>query len=219
MFRSLSSRLSFRSSQPSSSSSLTEHQSQSFSNKVFKEEIHFEDINQELDNWEIPKRSPKELYKPGGSFFHRSDNIIRTVEQKFKLKSDDEEIHLLSEKSIKEHLSKKYNYMHIGSVQIGLKPLTRGSLDVAVLFCLRDIRHNRFHDSLLGRLEESGLGYHNQLLFVWLFHWLTKPKNWFWVDDPIDWFWVDDPTVDDRVCLVGNLATKSAADGLPPERR
>jgi hypothetical protein len=63
MFRSLSSRLSFRSSQPSSSS-LTEHQSQSFSNKVFKEEIHFEDINQELDNWEIPKISPKELYRP-----------------------------------------------------------------------------------------------------------------------------------------------------------
>jgi hypothetical protein len=29
------------------------------------------------------------------------------VEQKFKLQSDDEEIHLLSEKSIKEHLSKK----------------------------------------------------------------------------------------------------------------
>jgi hypothetical protein len=106
MFRSLSSRLSFRSSQPSSSS-LTEHQSQSFSNKVFKEEIHFEDINQELDNWEIPKISPKELYKPNGSFFHRSDYIIRTVEQKFKLQSDDEEIHLLSEKSIKEHLSKK----------------------------------------------------------------------------------------------------------------
>jgi hypothetical protein len=77
------------------------------------------------------------------------------VGQKFKLKSDDEEIHLLSEKSIKEHLSKKYNYMHIGSVQIGLKPLTRGSLDVAVLLCLRDIRHNRFHDSLLGTVESS----------------------------------------------------------------
>jgi len=55
------------------------------------------------------------------------------VEQKFKLKSDDEEIHLLSQKSINEHLNKKYNYLHIGSVQIGLKPLTRGSLDVAVL--------------------------------------------------------------------------------------
>jgi hypothetical protein len=154
MFRSLSSRLSCKSSQPSSSS-ITEHQSTSFSNKVFKEEINFEDINQELDNWEIPKISPKELYKPDGSFFHRSDYIIRTVEQKFKLKSDDEKIHLLSEKSIKEHLSKKYNYMHIGSVQIGLKPLTRGSLDVAVLLCLRDIRHNRFHDSLLGTVESS----------------------------------------------------------------
>lgn len=154
MFRSFSSRLSCKSSQPSSSS-LMENPSQSFSNKVFKEEINFEDINQELDNWEIPKISPKELYKPDGYFFHKSDYVIRTVEQKFKLKTDDEEIHLLSEKSIKEHISKKYNYLHIGSVQVGLKPLTRGSLDVAVLLCLRDKRHNRFHDSLLGTVESS----------------------------------------------------------------
>jgi len=77
------------------------------------------------------------------------------VEQKFKLKSDDEEIHLLSEKSINEHINKKYNYLHIGTVLVGLKPLTRGSLDVAVLLCLRDKRHNRFHDSLLGTIESS----------------------------------------------------------------
>jgi hypothetical protein len=46
--------------------------------------------------------------------------------------------------------------------------------------------------------------------------WVDDPINWFWVDDPIDWFWVDDPTVDDRVCLIGNLSIKSAADSLPP---
>ena len=58
-------------------------------------------------------------------------------------------------KSINEHINKKYNYLHIGSVQIGLKPLTRGSLDVAILLCLRDKRHNRFYDSLLGTIESS----------------------------------------------------------------
>ncbi|XP_057454897.1 uncharacterized protein LOC130746323 [Lotus japonicus] len=36
-----------------------------------------------------------------------------------------------------------------------MKPLTRGSLDVAVLLCLRDTRHNNFHDSLLGTIESS----------------------------------------------------------------
>jgi len=48
MLQSFFSRLSCKSSQ--SSSSITDHQSQSFSNKVFKKEIQFEDINQELDN-------------------------------------------------------------------------------------------------------------------------------------------------------------------------
>jgi hypothetical protein len=46
-------------------------------------------------------------------------------------------------------------HMHKGSVQIGLKPLTRGSLDVVVLLCLRDIRRNRFHVSLLGTVDFS----------------------------------------------------------------
>lgn len=92
MFRSFSSRLSFKSSQLSSSL-LPEQQLQTFSNKVFKEEIHFEGINKELTNWGIPKISPKVLYKPSRSFFHNSNFIIRNVEQKIKLKSDDEEIH------------------------------------------------------------------------------------------------------------------------------
>lgn len=41
-------------------------------------------------------------------------------------------------------------YLHIGSVQVWLRPLTRGSLDVAMFLCLRDIRQNHFQDSLLG---------------------------------------------------------------------
>jgi hypothetical protein len=66
MLRSFS-KLSFKSSQPSSSS-LNENLSHNLSRKVFKEEIHFEDINQDLDSWEIPRISHNEIYKPNGSF-------------------------------------------------------------------------------------------------------------------------------------------------------
>lgn len=60
-----------------------------------------EDINQELDNWEIPKIYSKYLYKLEGSFYLKSDYIIRIVKEKYKLQKDDEKFHLLSEKTSK----------------------------------------------------------------------------------------------------------------------
>ena len=155
MLRSISSRFSRRSSQPSSSS-LIENQTLNQTSNIFKEEIHFENINQEIDNWEIPKIPEKELYKPEGKWYHSSDYIIRTVEKNIPIDPDvGEEFHLLSETSLIEHQTKKYNFLHIGCVQIAIKPLIREGLNTSILLCLRDIRHNKFQDSLLGTVETS----------------------------------------------------------------
>ena len=40
-------------------------------------------------------------------------------------------------------------------VQVAVKPLTREALNTSVLLCLRDDRHLRFNDSLLGMMETS----------------------------------------------------------------
>jgi len=38
---------------------------------------------------------------------------------------------------------------------VAIKPLIDMGIDVAVLMCLRDIRHNKFEDSLIGTIETS----------------------------------------------------------------
>ena len=125
MLRSLSSRFSRRSSQPSSSS-LVPHQTLNQTSNIFNEEIHFEDINQEIDNWEIPKIPEKELYKPEGKWYRSSDYIIRTVEKNIPIDPHiGDEFHLLSQTSLNEHQTKKYNFLHIGCVQVAIKPLIK----------------------------------------------------------------------------------------------
>ncbi|KAL5129475.1 polyprotein [Glycine soja] len=65
-----------------------------------------------------------------------------------------EEFHLLSKNSIYEH-SRKYKYLHIGCVQVAIKPLVDMGIDATILMCFRDIRHNKFEDSLIGTVETS----------------------------------------------------------------
>ena len=45
--------------------------------------------------------------------------------------------------------------MHIGLVQVAIKPLTRKCINAFVLMCLRDARFNNFKDSILGMITVS----------------------------------------------------------------
>lgn len=52
-------------------------------------------------------------------------------------------------------LRREFNYLHVGVVQIALKPPFRLGLDTPILAILGDKRHEReiFSDSLLGIVE------------------------------------------------------------------
>ena len=148
-FRSFSSK--FGSS--SSSSSIKSEDPSSNRNQVFKEEISFEDINQNIDNWVLPTISIDSLYQPQDkTWFSASDHVIRTVEESVSILPDKQDFYLLSPKSIERH-KKKYSFLHIGRVQIAIKPLIRRGLNVSALVCLLDNRHNNFADSLLAAAE------------------------------------------------------------------
>ncbi|QHO46450.1 polyprotein [Arachis hypogaea] len=158
-------RLSF--SSPSSSSSSPIHSSSnpltkkvtrpeelSPKHNIFEEEVCFEDINQAIDNWEIPKIPQDELYVPDDNK-RKSDYIIKTAENNIPLGPDSgEEFHLLTKQSVREH-ARHYRYLHIGCVQVAVKPLIREGLNASILMCLRDIRHNDFQDSLIGTVKTS----------------------------------------------------------------
>jgi len=66
-----------------------------------------------------------------------------------------ETIQLLSQKSLQKHLARNYKYIHIGLVQVGIKPLTKKGLNTSILAVLRDARFQNFQDSLLSSIESS----------------------------------------------------------------
>ena len=54
--------------------------------------------------------------------------------------------------------------MHIGLVQVTVKPLTRKGINASMLLCLRDAKYKDFHISFLGMITSSlfdGLVYFN----------------------------------------------------------
>ena len=168
LLRSLSCRLSIKSFASSSSSTsnrsnqnlLIEHNQTQEEipprNNIFEEEVCFEDINQAIDNWETSKIPQDELYiLEENKHVQNSNYIIKTTENNIPLELEaGEEFHLLTKQSVVEH-AKKSKYLHIGCVQVAVKPLVKEGLNASILMCLREIRHNDFHDSLIGTVETS----------------------------------------------------------------
>ena len=77
----------------------------------------------------------------------RSEHHVKTVEQVYALSKEHETCQLFSPESIKKHRKNGHNYIHIGLVQIAVKPLTRKGLNASVLLCLQDARSTNFSDS------------------------------------------------------------------------
>jgi len=123
---------------------------------LFDKEVWFKEINQNMDDWSILKIPQDSLYVPETiKGKHNFDYISKSVENNIPLGQDiGEKFRLLSKNSIFEH-SRKYKYLQIGCVQVAIKPLIDMSIDLAVLMCLRYIRHNKFEDSLIGTVETS----------------------------------------------------------------
>jgi hypothetical protein len=56
---------------------------------------------------------------------------------------------------IENSKAKGYKFLHIGSVQVAVKPLTRLGINASVLLCLRDARILNFRISILGMIQSS----------------------------------------------------------------
>ena len=52
-------------------------------------------------------------------------------------------------------LLKKSSYLHIGLVQVAVKPLTRKGINASMFMCLRDAKFKDFCTSILGRITSS----------------------------------------------------------------
>ena len=113
--------------------------------------------NVDFNEWNIPKVPSNKIYikKNWSIASFKSEHHVKTVEQVYALSKQHETCQLFSPESIKKHRKDGHNFLHIGLVQIGVKPLTRRGLNASVLLCLRDARFTNFGDSTLGIIESS----------------------------------------------------------------
>ena len=136
------------------SSSSTEKTSTS-KNIVNSEEFIIEDFDKAIDCWKLPKISKDMIYKTKKLDFLKTDYIIKTEERDITLTKPFETIKLFSEHALKHLRDKKFNYVHVGLIQVGIKPLTKEGLNTSILAVLRDGRFISFNDSLLSSIESS----------------------------------------------------------------
>ena len=115
---------------------------------VNSEEINYPKIQNDLDDWKLPKVSNQEIYKKG-TFKVFTNYTIRTLEQSVSLEQDDQVIRLLESKSIERH-KRDYNFIHFGMIQVTAKPLKRIGLNTSIVMCLRDNRHLDYRDFIIG---------------------------------------------------------------------
>lgn len=123
------------------------------SSRINSSEINFSLLEQKITNWNIPKISSKRVYQQD-SFQLKTDYCIKTVEDIISIDHPSTHIQLISLEVLKEH-SKKYSYLHIGLVQVAVKPLTRPGLNTAAVISVRDARHNHMADQLFGLIQTS----------------------------------------------------------------
>jgi hypothetical protein len=94
---------------------------------VNSEQFSVEDDNAfNFDKWNIPKLSTKDVYTTSwlkSSF--KAKYSIKTVEQTFASSSNNSTFQLFNKRFVNASLAKDYKFMHVGSVQVAVKPLSR----------------------------------------------------------------------------------------------
>jgi len=108
---------------------------------------------EDLNKWSIPKVPAKQIYNIG-MFDFKSSVAIKTMERSIQVDNDEQSIKLLNEEDLQPFID-KYNFIHIGLIQIALKPLTLQGLNASLLTSLRDARCLDYVQSLMGVMQTS----------------------------------------------------------------
>lgn len=109
-----------------------------------------------LDSWRFPKIPIDQVYKKK-IFRIFPSYAIKDSEETITLKATNQNvsIKLLSRDFLKGFIKKQHKFMHLGVVQIAIKPLMRDGLGAPVIVSLRDARHLNFENSLLALVEAN----------------------------------------------------------------
>nr|KYP49424.1 hypothetical protein KK1_028863 [Cajanus cajan]KYP49434.1 hypothetical protein KK1_028873 [Cajanus cajan] len=101
-------------------------------------EIQIAEIENSLHNWSIPIVKKCEVYKQH-SIWSTNQDEIHISEFCYPGTKTNKTINLLQQSILDEHIKKGYNYMHLGLIQVAVKPNYRLGVNNPILLLLRDI--------------------------------------------------------------------------------
>ncbi|XLU76771.1 hypothetical protein S245_000192, partial [Arachis hypogaea] len=119
-----------------------------------KNELEIAKLEESFHNWNIPIIDKDKVYKKR-NFWEGKNYEIHMLEYCKPGTSNNKIITILEEDKLKEHSSKGYNFIHIGLIQVAVKPNFRIGINLPILLTLRDTRFQNFSDSLIGILESN----------------------------------------------------------------
>ena len=105
-------------------------------------------------NWDMPRMDIDTLYKIGLFEFKKAYSV-KTHEEAISLQNGMQSIGMISPIAISQHLQSKYRLMHIGLVQVAVKPLLRTGVNAPIYLALRDKRLRHYKSSLLAMIQTN----------------------------------------------------------------
>ena len=98
-------------------------------------------VDLQLGDWNIPKVPTNQIYKSSSWSLKKAfktDYHVKTIEQVYGINKEYETCYLLTPSTLVAHRKEGHNFLHIGLVQVRVKPLIREGLNCSILMALRD---------------------------------------------------------------------------------
>ncbi|KAK2656920.1 hypothetical protein Ddye_009972 [Dipteronia dyeriana] len=108
----------------------------------------------DLINWQLPNIQQSSIYKKKLLDF-RTFLGQKNKEINVKLQNSTFTTNLLNKNSLTHYNKIGFNDLHIGSVQVGIKSISKIGLNNSLLIVLRDKRNTNYKESILGMAETS----------------------------------------------------------------
>ena len=105
-------------------------------------------------NWVMPRMDIDTLYKIGLFEFKKAYSV-KTHEEAISLQSGMQTVGMINPIAIASHLKANYRFMHLGLVQVAIKPSLKTGVNAPIYLALRDKRLRHYKSSLLAVIQTN----------------------------------------------------------------
>ena len=106
---------------------------------VHSNENYYSNDENNIADWTIPHQNIESIYRIGVMNFKTAFSV-RSHEETLNLNREQQTLQLLSTISLNKYQARGYRYIHLGLIQVSIKPLARKGIDTPMFVSLRDDR-------------------------------------------------------------------------------